>query len=234
MLKLRPVSAGLRIEVKPDTRTLDGKAVSQIDRIWETALLDSDKKLFDGLLFSVTAIENNLMTGSFVRYRQFLAQRREPSLFAQLRLRPLAVTGVTSCTEGIIVGCRSKHMIQDADTWELAPSGGVDDLARDSSNTVSLSRAILKELTEETGIPESEVINLPQPFLIIEDPDSHVVDIGMAIQTNLSTVQVRAYFAANTSHEYSKIDIISGAARENASPQLNPISQAILQAVKKL
>jgi len=71
----------------------------------------------------------------------------------------------------------------DAGCWELVPSGGVDDAAIGPAGQVSLERSILIELEQETGIGASELSGHSRAVALVEDPQSHVTDVGIMLAT---------------------------------------------------
>jgi 8-oxo-dGTP pyrophosphatase MutT (NUDIX family) len=114
-----------------------------------------------------------------------------PELFADLGVRPLAVCGVLRCADGVVVGRRHHAAIYQAGMWQLPPAGSVDGGAVDDCGIVDLSRQLLSELQEELGL-SPDAVNEPRPLCIVEDPGSHVSDLGLALTTNLTAEAVLA------------------------------------------
>ena len=115
-------------------------------------------------------------------YRHFIAQLREPGLFGELQLRTLAVSGLVRSRHELLLGRRSAQATQDAGRWELVPSGGLSPVAGGSNleGTAMVFEQCYVELEEETGIPRSSVESA-QAFALVEDPEAHVIDIGVEL-----------------------------------------------------
>ncbi|MFY9988630.1 MAG: hypothetical protein WAK31_28010, partial [Chthoniobacterales bacterium] len=67
---------------------------SEVEAIWRTEKVKRGAKLFNGTLFAVQQISGTTVSGRLVEYRRFVAQLRRPEFFAELQIRPLAVTGL--------------------------------------------------------------------------------------------------------------------------------------------
>ena len=183
---------------------ISARAEEALERIWRRDLADPDRLLFNGTLFSVAAIEKGRIAGHFIEYRRYHAQRREPGLFPELRVRPLAVTGLLEIAEGIVFGCRGTAVAQESGAWELAPAGGID---RDAviDGKIDPATQIVLELHEELGI-ESRQLTRIDPFCVLEDTESHVIDFGIALAADRKATDLRP------SPEYSKVKAVPPAA----------------------
>jgi hypothetical protein len=183
---------------------LNEKIKTQVDSIWKNEQIMRGKHLFNGKIFSIMQIEPNKLTGYFVEYKWFIAQQRAPELFDELQVRPLAVSGLLECENSLIFGLRASSMTQAANQWELVPSGGIDSSLLDPDHTIQYRIQILTELHEEVGIASSYVTDLT-PYVIIEDLENHVVDIGIRIKTSLTFAQVKNAFDSLNNKEYQQI-----------------------------
>ncbi len=205
---------------------------ARVDEIWQREKQLRSHELYNGRLFSIDHCDARTIVGWISEYRYFLAQRREPSLHAALKIKPLAVTGILSCPDGVLFGRRSDRSEMDAGCWELVPSGGVDDTAVGSAGRVSIERSILTELEEETGIGASELSAHSRAVALVEDPQSHVTDVGIMLATTSSAAQIRRRFAALEKREYSEIEIVApaevGAFRRARVDPLGAVSAALL------
>ncbi|MEO6381375.1 MAG: NUDIX domain-containing protein [Nitrobacter sp.] len=203
-----------------------------MDEIWQREKELRSHDLYNGRLFSVDHRDAKTIVGWISEYRYFLAQRREPSLHAALKIKPLAVTGILSCSDGILFGRRSGRSEMDAGCWELVPSGGVDEAAVGSAGQVSLDRCILIELEEETGIRASELSAPSRAVALVEDPQSHAIDVGIMLATASSAAQIQHRFAALENREYSELEIVAPADvrafRRNRADSLGAVSAALL------
>jgi hypothetical protein len=208
---------------------------ARVDEIWQREKELRSHDLHNGRLFSVDYCDGRTIVGWISEYRYFLAQRREPSLHAALKIKPLAVTGILSCPDGVLFGRRSGRSEMDAGCWELVPSGGVDDAAVGPAGQVSLERCILIELEEETGIGASELSARSRAAALVEDPQSHVIDVGVMLATASSAAQIQRRFAALENREYSELEIVAPAElrafRRNRVDSLGAVSAALLDAL---
>lgn len=205
---------------------------ARVDEIWQREKEMRPRELYNGRLFSIDHCNAKTIVGWISEYRYFLAQRREPSLHTALKIKPLAVTGVLFCPDGVLFGRRSDRSEMEAGCWELAPSGGVDDAAVGPTGQVSLERCILIELEEETGVRASELSAHSRAVALVEDPQSHVTDVVIMLSTTSSADQIQHRFAALENPEYSELEIVAPAEmqvfRRNRADSLGAVSAALL------
>lgn len=201
------VSPRLKVEAKAGRLSLRAELEAQVEALWAKEAERRGRPLFNGRLFSVDDLTSDHISGQFVEYRFFLAQRLEPALFGPLRIRPLAVSGVVESPDGLILGRRNSDLQTDPDKWELAPSGGLDPETCLVQGVVDYRRQFYRELVEEVGIDESRVTGV-SPFTIIEDTTTHVLDLGIAACTDLRATQIGEAFS-QAGDEYSEIRLVS-------------------------
>jgi hypothetical protein len=232
MLNVHLLQSEPRVTLGAAAPTIGPDIEARVDEIWQREKELRSHDLHNGRLFSVDYCDAKTIVGWLSEYRYFLAQRREPSLHAALRIKPLAVTGILSCSDGVLFGRRSGRSEMDAGCWELVPSGGVDDAAVGSAGQVSLERCILIELEEETGIGASELSAHPRAVALVENPQSHVTDVGIMLATGSSAAQIQHRFAALENREYSELEIVAPADvrafRRNRADSLGAVSAALL------
>jgi hypothetical protein len=207
MLKTHAVEVSLAVTVEGERAPLDADLESRVSEIWRREQANRAIPLFDGELLSATSISASRIAGQLVPYRWFVAQRADPTLSAALRVRPLAVSGLMRCRSGIVFGRRSAGSTQDAGLWELVPSGGLDRASCRPDGTVAFRAKILDELREETGCPPGAVESA-EPFLLVEDPSSGVVDIGIDIALDLDADAVLAFHRGRASDEYQELRVV--------------------------
>lgn len=207
-------------EVMPDvavraTRTMPDMPApleQEVERLWRAAaerVADGGAgRMFNGRVFTADAINPALITGHLTEYRRVVAQMERPALFAELGVRPLAVCGVLRCADGLVVGRRHPAAIYEPGMWQLPPAGSVDAGAQTADGRLDLRRQLLDELLEELGLPPAAV-DRPRPLCIVEHPDSHVSDFGMALITHLSGEQVLAAHRAAGNAEYQQMLVVS-------------------------
>jgi hypothetical protein len=232
MLKVHLLQSEPRVTLGAAAPTIGPDIEARVDEIWQREKELRPHDLYNGRLFSIDHCDAKTIVGWISEYRYFLAQRREPSLHAALKIKPLAVTGILSCSDGILFGRRSGRSEMDAGCWELVPSGVVDDAAVGSAGQVNLERCILIELEQETGIKASELSAHSRAVALVEDPQSHVIDVGIMLATASSAAQIQQRFAALENREYSELEIVAPADvrafRRNRADSLGAVSAALL------
>lgn len=174
--------------------------------LWGEAQAERIRPMHNGPLFTVTSFSPDRIEGFFTEYRMFIAQRRRPALFNVLKVRPLGVSGLLICPDGIVFGRRGPEATQDAGRWELVPSGGIDDTARKGDRIDAVGQ-LLKEQEEETGLTVAEIGGIT-PLCLLEDRESHVLDIAMLLETDRSGPEILARHNALKNREYTALKIV--------------------------
>jgi 8-oxo-dGTP pyrophosphatase MutT (NUDIX family) len=235
MLNVHLLQSEPKVTLGAAAPTIGPDIEARVNEIWQREKQLRSHELYNGRLFSVDHCDSKTIVGWISEYRYFLAQRREPSLHAALKIKPLAVTGILSCPDGVLFGRRSGRSEMDAGCWELVPSGGVDEAAVGPAGQVSLERCILIELEEETGIGASELSANSRAVALVEDSQSHVTDVGIMLATACSAAQIQRRFAALGNREYSELEIVAPAEvrafRRNRGDSLGAVSAALLDAL---
>jgi 8-oxo-dGTP pyrophosphatase MutT (NUDIX family) len=174
---------------------------ARIDEIWTEEKKLRGKRLFNGVIYSLVEWSASRLTLQPIEYRHLLARRRVPELAtAGLIIRPVAVTSVLTCRDGVVLGRRADHVAFAPRLWEAAPAGGLD-----RPDPVA---QLMEELREELGLTPDQV-SLPQACGLIEDSVSGVFDIVLRIVTELDADAVRAVHRAYGSDEYCTLAIVA-------------------------
>lgn len=210
MFTIETISKHVSVFATGETAPLDPDSEAEIQSIWDAEEAKPGRTLFNGRIFSVISASAKRIEGCFVEYRQLIAQQAQPTLFATLGVRPLGVSGLVRCTDGLIFGCRGEGLTQDAGQWELVPSGSVDTQFVGPDGRVNLAAQISLELVEEIGVPRN-AINDITPCCLIEDNASHVCDIGLTLWLGLSGDEIMAAHRALAGDEYCEIAIVAEA-----------------------
>lgn len=238
MLTIQIPMSELTVRLSAPTPIIAPEMLLRIEEIWQREKARRGKTLFNSRLFSIDRSAPDAIAGWMTEYRYFLAQRRDPSLYAELKIRPLAVTGVLCCKNGIVFGRRADQTEMDAKLWELVPSGSVDDQAVNHDGRVSLERSILIELHEEIGIRASEVLIPSTAFALVEDSESHVTDAGLVLKIDCSGEQILEKFSELENREYSALKVVAVSAipefRRRCGTSLSQVSGALLDTVIRL
>ena len=205
--------SNLKVTLQPSNflSNLPQPTINEIDRIWEHTTKKRNNQLFNGKILSVIQKHPDQITATSVQYKYFLAQLSLPELFNDLQIKPLAVSGLLDCTDGIVWGRRNKTMTQDREKWELVPSGGIniENIDEPISKTINIDyrTQIYSELQEEIGIKKSLVLDI-NTFCLVQDNNSHVLDIGIHIKTALNSNEIIKNYMQNGNREYTDINII--------------------------
>jgi len=205
-MKTHQVTTPLRIVARSRSALLDSDLEREVQAIWESKT-QRDRTMFNGAIFNVTEIGRGEIQGCFVEYKWLTAQRHRPSLFDRLRVRPLGISGMIESPDGVIFGRRGRHLSLEAEKWELAPSGGLDVGASYKNGIVDYMHQFLDELGDEIGLSESDILDAVA-FTLVEDPESHVFDLGIRARTNLREAQIKEAFVRSTG-EYSSLSVVS-------------------------
>ncbi|HEX3351099.1 MAG TPA: hypothetical protein VHS58_23635 [Acetobacteraceae bacterium] len=210
---------GLRVvrEMPPLAAALD----RAVDDLWTAALRRTGGALFNGRVFSADAVAPDLAVGHWTEFRRIVAQMDRPDLFDDLRLRPVAVNGITTGPDGVVLGRRPDRAVYQAGLWQCPPAGSVDAGAARGNGAVDIPRQVLTELREELGIAASDA-RIGRSLALVEHGDSHVLDLGIVVETALSAVEIRRLHAGAKDKEYASVRIVppaalSGFVRENGA-----------------
>ncbi len=210
MITVHDLSPNVEVIAAGDPPPLPARLDAEVAALWERARALRPDGLRDGGLFTVEAMTPLRITGRFVPYRRLVAQRAKPALFGALGVRPLAVSGVLTCADGVVFGRRAADVTEDAGRWELVPSGGVSPECADAAGRVDLGRQIGIELGEEVGVA-ADAVGAPEILCAVEDNRSHVIDVGIALASPLSGAEVRARHARRASREYAELAVVAKA-----------------------
>ncbi len=205
------LATGLRVQVTLPMPALPPAVDVEVERLWGIACArvaaGGAGALFNGRVFSADTIAPDMITGHLTEFRRIVAQMERPALFDALGVRPLAVCGVLRCADGVVFGRRHAGAIYQADMWQLPPAGSVDAHAVGADGGVALGRQLLSELREELGLSPDEV-DTPVPPCVVEHPDTHVSDLGMALHCKLDGDAIRAAHAGRGNGEYPILRIV--------------------------
>ena len=207
MLSVHPFSPTACIRISNTISLLPNDVEAEVERLWQAEQQRRGKPLFNGSILSAIEISSHEIIGRIVEYRHYVAQRARPELFDVLKVRPVAVSGLLECADGVVFGRRAGSMTQDAGFWELVPSGGIDTSKADERTDVNYRAQILTELHEEIGINSDSVLSI-RSFCLVEDIDSHVIDIGIAMVSPLSTDEVLRIHREAATKEYDELRVV--------------------------
>jgi hypothetical protein len=232
MLNVRPFNPSARIRLSHTARNSSGGVEAEIERLWIAEQSRRREPLFNGRILSASEIDPDCIVGAVVEYRHLIAQRARPDLFHELRVRPVAVSGVSECAAGVLFGRRAMSLTEAAGLWELCPSGGLDVSNAVAGDEVDYRAQLLIELREEVGVPAGAVASVA-PFCLVEDLDTHVIDLGIALGLSMSSDEITAVHRNRASREYVELSIVP---RENLTEflaknhdRITEVSTALLE-----
>ena len=139
------------------------------------------RSLFNGRILSLDTYEATCLSVRPTDYRHFFAGLQIPNLRPILHIRPLAITGIVCCRDGVVLGRRGAHLAQGAGRWEPVPAGGLEQPDPDAQ--------LLRELEEELGIGPDRVTHR-RPVALVEDGATDVHDIVFVLDIALDASAV--------------------------------------------
>jgi hypothetical protein len=201
------VTPGLVLRVIREMPPLPAALDEKVELLWQTAQARMGGRLFNGRVFSADMITPALITGHWTEFRRVVAQMDDDSLYAALGVRPLAVGGAILSPAGVVFGRRPDGAVYQAGQWQLPPAGSVDPGAARENGVVDPLHQLHEELREELGLGPEAVRN-PRPLCLVEHPGSHVLDLGIALETELDEPAIRAAHAAHGNGEYAALAFV--------------------------
>ena len=181
-----------------------GPIQDEIARLWDEEQRRRAMPLVNGAILSALSVSPSMIVGRIAEYQEYLAQKVRPQLYQVLRVRPVAVSGILQCPEGLVFGRRGADVTDGAGSWELVPSGGIDMTGRTSEQGADYRAQLAAEMREEIGISIESWAALA-PICAVEDEITHVLDIGVAMTTDLTLNRLRAAYRMAGSNEYAEI-----------------------------
>lgn len=171
-----PIQQTVRVIIDPSRRfEPPADLEAQVLEIWRAEKAVRGEALFDGTIFSADVVTSTVIRGHWIPYRYALAGYRHPDLVKAVGVLPVAINGLTRCQGKVLMGLRSPDVVASPNTWELAPSGGVDPEAVDGDH-IDVRRSLLQELREETGFYPTDVVDMA-PFAAIKDWEGNALEL---------------------------------------------------------
>lgn len=207
MVKVVLLSSLAVVRLNAGPLVLSGDLETEVDLLWQAEQARNGKTLFNGKIFSAVEVTSSSILGRVVEYRLLIAQRVKPNLFDVLNVRPVGVSGMFACANGVVFGRRARTMTQDGGRWELCPSGGLDTSKTALGGEVDYCAQILTELQEEVGVGP-DVITEIRPYCLVYDLDSHVIDIGITLTSEILADEVVKMHRNAATKEYDELLIV--------------------------
>lgn len=231
MITVAPLPPGLTILEKPAPAEPSPDIRQRVDALWQEERRRRGAGLTNGKIFSLEHHDGSTFTVSEAHYKSWIAQRRDPALFAALAIRPLAISGIIRLKEGLVFARRAESNTQDAGLWELPPSGGIDVACRRAGGMIAAEAQVLAELEEELAVPPAALDAPPRAIAVMEDTLDHVTDIAFVLQLGWSGAKLAEAFTKSATREYTALriaDARDAAASFARDGGLSPASQALL------
>jgi hypothetical protein len=201
------VAADVRFRVVRPMPPLPPALDAEVERLWGAAQRRLGGRLFNGRVFSADVITPQLVCGHWTEFRRIVAQMDRPGLHPLLGLRSLAVGGVVICPDGVVFGRRPADAVYQAGEWQLPPAGSVDASVAGPEGSVDVLRQFFGELREELGL-EADAVGPPRLLCLVEHPGSRVLDLGIAVRTELSAAAIHAAHQAHGNGEYRTLIVV--------------------------
>jgi hypothetical protein len=219
---------------------------AEVEREWERARL-CHPSLYNGAVFTADSITPDRVEGHWTEFKRVVAQMRAPSLVRQIALRPVSVCGILlcwpeanigqECQRSVTFGRRAAGSLFQPGLWQIAPGGSLDRSSLNASGQPDWRMQIIAELREEIGVPE-EAITSANPICMVEYPEIHAVELGIALYCRYSDPGVIACHRREGNGEYEELmqvpldkvgDVLASRANE-----LSPSTSHILTSLPKL
>jgi hypothetical protein len=197
-----PVPQGFRILDTLPAPIPPEHVLAEVRALWEAELAQRPD-LFNGRIFSLDHLEGGEAVGFMAEYMWYVAQLRKPVLFEHLRVQSLAVSGLVVAGGHVLFGLRKAHLAVESGLWELAPSGTIHGDLRGADGSLSWRETFREELREELGIDAPA--DAPKAFALVEDTDTHIWELGVAVELALDHREVLAAWASLTRSEHSEM-----------------------------
>lgn len=195
------LNPSITTSITPIDKKLPLSLEKEVEDIWNNKKKQFPK-LFNGRIFNVESINSDTIIGHWTEYKRVLAQTEKPELYPALIIRSLAVIGLIQCPEGFILGKRTVKSVYLPGYWQSPPAGTVE--SRDGSDEVDLIQQLYAEAEEELGLHAHHLMD-PRIISATEHTDTHIIDIGILLKTNLSFQEVSDLWKQNNNPEYDEL-----------------------------
>ncbi|EUK18835.1 NUDIX hydrolase [Commensalibacter papalotli (ex Servin-Garciduenas et al. 2014)] len=195
------LNSSLKISINSNIQKYSSSIENEVNTIWNNKRKQYPN-LFNGRVFNIEQLNTETITGYWTEYRYVLAQTEKPELYPDLSIRSLAVIGLIKCPDGFILGKRTVKSVYLPGYWQSPPAGTVE--SREGKDNVDLHTQLYAEAEEELGLHQSNLIN-PRIISATEHTNTHIIDIGILLETKLSFQQIQTIWQVNNNPEYDEI-----------------------------
>ena len=210
MYVAHPVTQTLRILDASPAPVPSPAALDEVRAIWEREKRERPG-LYNGRLFSLERFRGDDAVGFLADYSWHVAQQRRPELYEELRVRPLAVSGLMVAGGHMLFGRRKTSLAIEGGLWEAPPSGTIPGDLREPDGSISWRKVFLEELREELGLDlqasldTSGAHRLLRPFALIENTATNIWELGVALELDIDHREVLAAWAATPKPEHNEM-----------------------------
>ena len=208
MISVHPLPPSFQIRLTSPL-SLSRQLEKRINDLWMAALSSTNSRLFNGLIFSATSAGPEGILGRFVEYKYYLAQQMDIRLLPVLNIKPVCLSGVLTCQDGLVFGKRQDWFATRPGIWGLTPSGCLtpDTFATDGS--VDYVKAFLYALKDDLNIEAHYLSDLSHNSLIVENSvGGKGYSLVMNAQIALSSLAIKRCHINAKEDKYSEIAVI--------------------------
>ena len=201
-----PVAPDIVVELLPGSVAVPAALEPAIEAAWVAAQARAGGRLFNGRVFSVTALSAGRIAGQLVEYRLAVAAYADPALATALGVRPLSVCGVLRMRDGILFGRRQIGATYEAGLWQTPPAGSVDAGAVRGGQVDAVAQ-VRTELAEEIGLDWSRIAAC-RAITLVQHAVTGVHDLAFLLETPAGFAEVAACHAARGCTEYTELRMV--------------------------
>ncbi len=204
--RVESVSEKLQLTYQESTLALSPDAEAQIDRIWKSEC-EKKPELFNGQILCVKSYARDAVSLTSRDFKYLLAQHKDSTLYEQIQLINLGVTGIVIAENKFVFGKRSDRVTHDPLKWELVPAGTFDKKFVKSPQKVDWQAQILEELFEEVGVHEHHAETV-RAFGMIRGLTQSFIDLAIEIKLRISVRELEDLITKRPSREYIDFKIL--------------------------
>jgi hypothetical protein len=233
MLSIAKFGLTSTIKISEDLFFIPPEINKKINSIWDIESKKRDGFIFNKKILSAVTITDRCIYAKITEYRNFIAQKICPELFETLQVKPIAVSGILKCPDGLLFGLRASSLTQDPGLWELLPSGGIDpESSIDTFPDVDHIAQLLIELQEEVGLTANNISHI-SPLYFVNDSKSHVIDIVSLLECPLTFKEINKIYSSHKQQEVDDIKLVAADDLayfiESQGDQISEISKLIIK-----
>lgn len=218
------VEGAVEVRLGPPRSPLPSEVEERVEEIWHEERR-SRPYLSNGRILCAGIIDGHTLTGQFVDYRLFIARENDADLRRTLSIEPIGVSAaVFVAHDRVVIGRRGDQVTQHPGSWELVPSGGLDEES-DADGVIDPLATLLRELEEELDVSPGEIASITPIGLLRDNRDgSYDICYEMLLMDAIDPGRLGG-------HEYSEYRVVpveEALAVLEAEPAV-PVSRVLLE-----